>query len=152
MYYMIEHQMHKSDVRVSVHRDKFLIREPTRSTNFSKVFILEWNSTCFGQFLCPSSGVFHCAHSNGICYMVCWQFASRIRMEQSSILILLASCPQTCMTNTIAVCTMENAWWWTEKLSETSRVSFQNKHFWEISASIWFYYKKHQMHISNMFN
>ena len=26
-----------------------------------------WNSTCFGQFLCPSSGVFHYTHSNGIC-------------------------------------------------------------------------------------
>jgi len=25
---------------------------------------LEQNSTCFGQFLCPSSGVFHCTHSN----------------------------------------------------------------------------------------
>jgi len=23
---------------------------------------------CFGQFLCPSSGVFHCTHSNGICH------------------------------------------------------------------------------------
>jgi hypothetical protein len=29
-------------------------------------FILEWNSTCFGQFLCPSSGVFHCTHNNGV--------------------------------------------------------------------------------------
>jgi hypothetical protein len=28
-------------------------------------FILEWNSTCFGQFLCPSSGVIHCTLSNG---------------------------------------------------------------------------------------
>jgi len=28
-----------------------------------------WNKTaCFGQFLCPSSGVFHCTHSNGICH------------------------------------------------------------------------------------
>jgi len=26
------------------------------------------NSTCFGQFLCPSSWVFHCTHSNGICH------------------------------------------------------------------------------------
>jgi len=26
------------------------------------------NSTCFRQFLCPSSGVFHCTHSNGICH------------------------------------------------------------------------------------
>ena len=39
----------------------------TRCTNFSN-FFLEWNSTCFGQFLCPSSGVFHCKHSNGICH------------------------------------------------------------------------------------
>jgi len=28
--------------------------KPTRCTNFSDLF-LEWNSTCFGQFLCPSS-------------------------------------------------------------------------------------------------
>ena len=39
----------------------------TRCTNFSNLF-LEWNSTCFGQFLCPSPGVFHCTHSNGICH------------------------------------------------------------------------------------
>jgi len=30
--------------------------------------LLEWNSTCFGQFLCPSSGVFHCTHNSGICH------------------------------------------------------------------------------------
>jgi len=29
------------------------------------------------------------------------------------------------MTYTIAVCTMENSWWWTEELSETCRVWFQ---------------------------
>jgi hypothetical protein len=29
-------------------------------------FILEWNSTCFGQFPCPSSGVTHYTLSNGI--------------------------------------------------------------------------------------
>jgi len=26
---------------------------------------------------------------------------------------------QTCMTYTIAVCTVKNSWWWTEELSET---------------------------------
>jgi len=31
------------------------------------------------------------------------------------------------MTYTIAVCTVKNSWWWTEELSETCRVSFQNK-------------------------
>ena len=44
------------------------IIKPTRCTNFSILF-LKWNSTCFGQFLCPSSGVFHCTHSNGICHI-----------------------------------------------------------------------------------
>jgi len=44
-----------------------------------------------------------------------------------NILILLASYLQTCMTYTIAVCTVRNSWWWTEELSETCRVSFQNQ-------------------------
>jgi len=43
----------------------------------------------------------------------------------SSILILLTSCQQTCMTYTIAVCTVKNSWWWTEELSKTCRVLFQ---------------------------
>ena len=38
-----------------------------RSINFSYLF-LEQDSTCFGQFLCPSPGVQHCKHSNGICH------------------------------------------------------------------------------------
>jgi len=42
---------------------KFLIIKLTRSTNFSNLF-LEYDSTCFGQYLCPSSGVWHCTHSN----------------------------------------------------------------------------------------
>ena len=33
-----------------------LITKPKRCTNFSNLFF-KWNSTCFGQFLCPSSGV-----------------------------------------------------------------------------------------------
>ena len=39
----------------------FLAIKPTTRSNFSNLF-LEWNSTCFGQFLCLSSGVFHCTH------------------------------------------------------------------------------------------
>jgi len=54
---------------------------------------------------------------------------------------LQASWQQTCMTYTVAVCTMKNSWWWTEELSETRRVSFQ-KWIWEINACSWFYYKK----------
>ena len=53
----------------------YLKIKPTRWNNFSNLF-LEWNSTCFGQFLCPSSGVFQCTHSNGICHtgLVCVQW------------------------------------------------------------------------------
>jgi hypothetical protein len=45
----------------------FLIIKPTRCTNFSNLF-WKWNSTCFRQFLCPSSGVIQCTLSNGICH------------------------------------------------------------------------------------
>jgi len=34
-----------------------------------------------------------------------------------------------------------NSWWWTDELSETSRVSLQNK-FVKTGASSWFYYKE----------
>jgi hypothetical protein len=55
------------DVHVTVHNDKFPILKLTRCNNFSNLF-LDWNSTCFGQCLCPSSGVFHCTHNNGVCH------------------------------------------------------------------------------------
>jgi len=42
-----------------------LIIKPTRCTNFPNLF-LGLNSTCFGQFLCPSSGVFHCTYSKPV--------------------------------------------------------------------------------------
>ena len=59
-----------------------------------------------------------------------YRFADSLRAGSgwnwtSSILILLARCLQTCMTYTIAVCTVKNSWWWTEELSVTCRVSFQ---------------------------
>jgi hypothetical protein len=88
----------------------FLIIEPTRCTNFSTFFLFwEWNSTCFGQLLCPSSGVFHCTRSSGICHTG-----------------LLTACKQD-QDGTIAVCTVKNSWWWTGEPSETCWVSFQNK-------------------------
>jgi hypothetical protein len=41
------------------------IIKPTTCTIFSNLF-LEWNSTCFGQFLCLLSGVLHCTHSKPV--------------------------------------------------------------------------------------
>jgi hypothetical protein len=44
---------------------KFFVIKPTRRTNFPN-FILSKNPTCFGHFLCPSSGVFYCIFDIGI--------------------------------------------------------------------------------------
>jgi len=40
-----------------VHHNKFLYNKTNQMHQFLK-FILAWNSTFFGQFLCPSSGVY----------------------------------------------------------------------------------------------
>jgi len=40
---------------MTVHRDKFLVNKTNRSTVFQ--FYWYYESTCFGQPLCPSSGV-----------------------------------------------------------------------------------------------
>jgi len=41
----------------------------------------------------------------------------------------------------IAVCTVLNSWWWTERPSGTCRVSFQNKIILYTGACSWFYYR-----------
>jgi hypothetical protein len=106
------------DIQVTVHCDKFLTIKPTRCADFSNIF-LTWNATCFRRFPCPSWGVFHCTHSNGICHT-------------------------GLLTYTIAVCTVKNSWRRTGEPSETRSVSFQ-EYIWEISASSWFYCKKYMI-------
>jgi len=50
---------------------RVLLIKPTKGTNISNLF---WHEiTCFEQFLCSSSGVFHCTHSSGICHTACEQ-------------------------------------------------------------------------------
>ena len=44
-------------VHVTVHRNKFLYNKTNQMHQFPK-FTLAWNSTCFRQFCCPSSGVY----------------------------------------------------------------------------------------------
>ena len=88
-------------VHVTVQRNKFLFNKTNRRTNFRNLF-LSRNSTCFGKFLCPSSGFFHCTFGTGICHA-------------------------GLMTYTSSECTVENSWWWAEKLPETCTVSDKNK-------------------------
>jgi hypothetical protein len=70
---------------VTVRRDKFLVIKPTIYTNFSNLS-LEKNSKCFGQFICPSSGVFFfTVHSNGK------RHAGLLTVSEQEHLLLLAN-------------------------------------------------------------
>jgi hypothetical protein len=62
---------------------------------------LSWNSTRFGQFLCPSSGTGP------------WSCATAVYKPVWHIPLLSVQ--------------WINSWWWTYDLSETCRVSWQNK-------------------------
>jgi len=77
----------------------FLFNKTNRRANFPKLF-LSRNSTCFGQFLCQSSGVFHCTFGTGTCHA-------------------------GLMTCTSAEGTVENSWWGAEEMLETCRISWQ---------------------------
>jgi hypothetical protein len=48
---------------------------------------------------------------------------------------------KTCMKLTSAECTVENSWWWVEKMPETCRDLWQNK-IGIVSASVWLFKKK----------
>ena len=94
---------HIFDVHMTVHRDKFFIIEPTRCTNFSKFYF--WNEALH---VSDSSSVhhqefFHCTYNNGVCHR------SLLTACEQEHLLLLTSCQQTCVTYTIAVCTVKNS-------------------------------------------
>jgi hypothetical protein len=81
----------------------FLIK-PTRPTNLPRFYFVKKNSTCFGHFLCPSSGTFYCNSTLVYFLQVWWQLPST-----GSILTLLGSCHQTCKKYTNVECTVENS-------------------------------------------
>ena len=72
-------------------------------------FILAWNSACYGQFLCPSSGVYSLYTRQ---WYMSYGFVDGFwagpgwNSSGGSILVLLKSRLQTRMTYTIAECTV----------------------------------------------
>ena len=70
--------------------------------------MLAWNSTCFGQFLCPSSGVYSLYTQQ--CYMS-YRFVD-----------IFWAGPRWNLSGQWI-----NSWWWTEELPEICRFSCQNK-------------------------
>ena len=134
---------------MTVHRDKFRKIKPTRCTNFSNLL---WNETLH---VSDSSSVHHqeffTVHTAMVYVIhVFWQLASRIRIPYWSYLqatvknswffftvytaMVYVSQDFLQLTSRIRIpswsclqATVKNSWWWTEELSETCTVSFQNK-------------------------
>jgi hypothetical protein len=91
-------------------------------------FILSWNSTCFGQFVCSSSGVY-------LLYTQQWHMPYRF-LDSSRVGPGRNWVPSWSYSKAvykpvwhIPLLSVQwiNSWWWTDKLSETCRVSWQNK-------------------------
>jgi len=83
----------------------FFIIKPTRCTNFTNLFCHETLFRTVSLSIIRSLFAVHSAMVYVI--QVCKQLSSRTRMEFNSILVLLESCVQTCMTYTIAKCTVK---------------------------------------------
>ena len=84
-------------------------------------FILSWNSTCFGQFICPSSGVYSLYTQQWYMSYSFWAWPA-----VPSWLCSKAVYKPVWHIPLLRVQWI-NSWWWTDELSETCRVSWQNK-------------------------
>jgi hypothetical protein len=80
-------------------------------------FTPAWNSTCFGQFLCPSSGVYSLYIQQ---WYMSYRFVDSFRAGAYAVYKPVWHIPLLSVQ-------WINSWWWTEELSETCRVSCQNK-------------------------
>jgi hypothetical protein len=108
-------------VHVPVHRNKFLYNKTNQMHEFHK-FILAWNSTCFGQFFRPSSGVYSPYSQQ---WYMSYRFVESFRGEPSWYCSKAVYKPVWRMP--LLSLRWINCWWWTEELSETCRVTCQNK-------------------------
>jgi hypothetical protein len=84
-------------------------------------FTPAWNSTCFGQFLCPSSGVYSL-------YSRQWYTAYRSEDSFRAGPWLCSKAvykPVWCIP--LPSVQWINSWWWVEELPETCRVSSRSK-------------------------
>jgi hypothetical protein len=88
-------------VHVTVHRNKFLYTKTNQIHQFP-TFTPTWNSTCFGQFLCPSWVYSMYIRHWYMSYRFEDSFRAGPGWKCSSILVLL----ENCMTYTIADCTV----------------------------------------------
>jgi hypothetical protein len=106
----------------------FLYNKTNQMHQFPR-FTPAWNSTCSGQFLCPSSGVYSMYTRH---WYMSYRFEDSFWAGPGWNSVPSWSCSK-------AVCTVPvwhipvlsvhwiNSWWWAEEQSETCRVSCQSK-------------------------
>jgi hypothetical protein len=85
-------------------------------------FILSWKSTCFEQFVCPSSGIYSPYTQQ---WYMSYRFVDSFRTGPSWSCSKAVYIPVWHIPLLSAQWT--NSWWWTDELSETCRVSWPNK-------------------------
>ena len=88
-------------------------------------FTTAWISTCFGQFLCPSSGVYSLYTRH---WYMSYRFEDSFRAEPGWNCVTSCSC-STAVYKPVWHVTLLwiNSWWWAEELSETCRFACRSK-------------------------
>jgi len=76
------------------------VNKTNRCTEFQ--FYWYYDSTCFGQPFCPSSGVLRRTSALVPVMQLWWPFATRSRMELRSFLLLVANGHHNCIKRTKA--------------------------------------------------
>jgi hypothetical protein len=116
------------------HRNRFLVNKTNRCTEFR--FYWYYDSACFGQPFCPSSGVL--SHTSALVHFMqlWWPFATRSRMFHPTPSSKWSQLHKVHQSR----CPAKNSWWWAERLPETCRVIIPIK--LEFSSSVGFIHKE----------
>jgi hypothetical protein len=112
-----------SDIHGAVHRNNIPIVKPTRCTSVSTLFYFGMTVYTF-QMVFPSIIT-----------------SSRLYIQQLYVTDTSKQTAVSVWQMPVAVRTVLNSWFWTERPSETCRVSFQNKMNLIHCVSSWFYYR-----------
>jgi len=104
----------------------FFIINPTRCTNFTNLF---WHETLHvsDSSSVPHQEFIHCTLSSGICHTGLW---TALEQDQDGTAVPSWSCSKAVFKpvwHTIAACTVNKLLMMDDELSETCRVSCQNK-------------------------
>ena len=120
-----------------MHCNRFLVNKTNRCTEIQ--FYWYYDSTCFGQPFCPSSGVLRCTAALVHFMQFWWLYVTRSRME-----LEFHPTPGSKRSSQLhkmyqSLCTSKNSWW-AERLPETCRVVIPIK--LDFSASFGFIHKE----------